>query len=211
LKTGKTVFCKNTILKGLINMNNTNFRVDATLYNGRPSNAEERLEKEIRVYDLLDSLGIEYLRADHDAADTIEACEEVEKIIGVDICKNLFLCNRQITKFYILMMRGRKPFKTKDISQQIGSSRLSFAPAEKMLEYLDITPGSVSIMGLANDKNNEVKLLLDRDIAESEYIRCHPCINTSTLRIKTKDILEKFLPAVDHEPMIVDLPNHAEQ
>ncbi len=186
-------------------MDNTNFFVDPELKSGRPENIEARLSKEKRVYDILDSLGIEYIRADHAPADTIEACEEVEKIIGVDICKNLFLCNRQMTKFYILMMPGRKPFKTKDISQQIGSSRLSFAPAEKMEEYLDITPGSVSIMGLANDKNCEVQLLLDREIAESEYVRCHPCINTSTLKILTKDILEKYLPYVKHEPIVVDL------
>ncbi|MBE6671016.1 MAG: prolyl-tRNA synthetase associated domain-containing protein [Ruminococcaceae bacterium] len=186
-------------------MENKAFNVDPVLYNGRPTDLSGRLEKEIRVYDLLDSLGIEYIRADHDPADTIENCEVVEKIIGVDICKNLFLCNRQMTKFYMLMMPGKKPFKTKDISQQIGSSRLSFAPAEKMLEYLDITPGSVSIMGLANDINCEVKLLIDRDIAESEYVRCHPCINTSTLKIKTEDIIKKYLPFVKHEPLIVDL------
>ena len=186
-------------------MENKVFFVDKTLYKGRPEDTSNRLEKEVRVYDLLDSLGIEYERADHDTADTIEDCEEVEKVIGVDICKNLFLCNRQMTKFYVLMMPGKKPFKTKDISQQIGSARLSFAPAEKMLEYLDITPGSVSIMGLANDKNNEVQLLLDREIAESEHVRCHPCINTSTLKIKTSDILEKFLPAIKHDPIVVDL------
>ncbi len=186
-------------------METKEFFVDKNLYKGRPANETDRLEKEIKVYDLLDSLNIEYERADHDTADTIEDCEKVEEIIGVDICKNLFLCNRQMTKFYMLMMPGKKPFKTKDISQQIGSARLSFAPAEKMLEFLDITPGSVSIMGLANDKNNEVQLLLDREIYESEYVRCHPCINTSTLKIKTSDILEKYLPHIKHEPIVVDL------
>ena len=185
-------------------MENKEFYVDTTIYDGNP-NDPTRLEKEKRVYALLDSLGIEYQRVDHSPADTIEDCEEVEKVIGVDICKNLFLCNRQMTKFYLLMMPGKKPFKTKDISQQIGSARLSFGPAEKMLEYLDITPGSVSIMGLANDKNNDIQLLLDREIADSEYVRCHPCINTSTLKIKTSDILEKYLPAVKHEPVVVDL------
>ena len=186
-------------------METKTFYVDSTLYKGRPENIAERLEKEVRVYDLLDSLGIEYERADHSPADTIEDCEEVEKVIGVDICKNLFLCNRQMTKFYMLMMPGKKPFKTKDLSQQIGSARLSFAPAEKMLEYLDITPGSVSIMGLANDKNNEVQLLLDREIYESDFVRCHPCINTSTLKIKTSDILEKYLPHIKHNIVVVDL------
>ena len=186
-------------------MDTNTFHVDPVLYSGRPENANQRLEKEVRVYDLLDSLGITYERADHDPADTIEDCEKVEEIIGVDICKNLFLCNRQMTKFYMLMMPGKKPFKTKDLSQQIGSARLSFASAEKMEEYLDITPGSVSIMGLANDKDCHVQLLLDREIYESEFVRCHPCINTSTLKIKTSDILEKYLPAVKHNPVVVDL------
>ena len=175
------------------------------VYVGRPSSCEGRLSKEIKVYDFLDKLGIEYYRVDHNEADTMEKCEKIEKELNTVICKNLFLCNRQMTKFYMLMMPGKKPFKTKDISQQIGSARLSFAPAEKMLEYLDITPGSVSIMGLANDKEGEVQLLLDREIYESEYVRCHPCINTSTLKIKTADILEKYLPAVKHEFVIVDL------
>ncbi|MBR5313961.1 MAG: prolyl-tRNA synthetase associated domain-containing protein [Clostridia bacterium] len=191
-------------------MDTKQFHVDPILYKGRPEQVDTRLEKEKRVYDLLDSLNIEYERADHDPADTIEDCEKVEEIIGVDICKNLFLCNRQMTKFYMLLMPGKKPFKTKDLSQQIGSARLSFASAEKMLEYLDITPGSVSIMGLMNDKNCEVQLLLDREIAQSEYVRCHPCINTSTLKIKTADVIEKYLPAVKHSYVVVDLPNTIE-
>lgn len=183
----------------------TIFKVDPTLHEGRPTDTQNRLEKEIKTYDMLDSLGIHYIRADHSPADTIEACKEVEKVIGVDICKNLFLCNRQMTKFYLLMMPGCKPFKTKDITQQIGSSRLSFASPELLSEHLDLTPGSVSIMGLVNDKDNKVQLLLDREIAESDFVRCHPCINTSTLKIKTSDILEKYLPYVHHQPIIVDL------
>lgn len=186
-------------------MSENTFHVDTKIYDGRPEDTTGRLEKEIRTYDLLDKLGIEYKRVDHDPADTIDNCIEVEKVIGVDICKNLFLCNRQQTKFYVLMMPGKKPFKTKDITSQIGSSRLSFAPEEKMLEFLDITPGSVSIMGLMNDKGNNIQLLLDREIANSDYIRCHPCINTSTLKIKTSDILEKFLPYVGHDAILVDL------
>lgn len=181
------------------------FRVDPVPVKGRPGSNDGLLEKEILTYDLLDSLGIEYMRVTHDPADTIEDCMEVEKVIGVHICKNLFLCNRQMTKFYMLMLPGNKPFKTKDITHQIGSSRLSFAPADKLLEMLDLTPGSVSIMALRNDKDNAVQLILDREIYESEYVRCHPCINTATLKIKTKDILEKYLPFVHHEPVIVDL------
>ena len=176
------------------------------LYHGKPQDLSGRMDKEIRVYDLLDSLGIEYDRTDHEAAGTMEDCLEVDKILGVIICKNLFLCNRQKTKFYLLMMPGDKPFKTKDISAQIGSARLSFAGEEEMEAYLDITPGAVSIMGLMNDKENHVQLLIDKPIMESELLGCHPCVNTASLRMKTQDVLTKFLPAVHHEPIVVDLP-----
>ena len=178
------------------------------LLHGRPESAEGRLNKETRVYDLLDSLGIEYDRTDHIAAMTMEDCLEIDKILDVIICKNLFLCNRQKTKFYLLMMPGDKTFKTKDVSSQIGSSRLSFADAEDMEKYLDITPGSVSVMGLMNDHDNRVQLLIDKPVADSELLGCHPCVNTASLRMKTKDVIEKFLPAVHHEAIMVDLPNY---
>lgn len=176
------------------------------LMKGRPADTTGRLEKEIKVYDLLDSLGIEYERTDHEEANTMEACNEIDKVLDVIICKNLFLCNRQETQFYLLMMPGDKPFKTKDLSKQIGSARLSFGTAEYMEEYLDIKPGAVSIMGLMNDTEHHIQLLMDRPVAESEYLGCHPCVSTSSLKMKTKDILEKFLPAVGHEPIMVDLP-----
>lgn len=177
--------------------------IDPKVYNG---GAEGRIEKEMRSYALLDSLGLEYRRVDHEHADTIEACEQVEGLLECKICKNLFLTNRQQTDFYLLIMPGEKPFKTKLLSKQIGSARLSFASAEHMEKYLDITPGSVSILGLMNDKNGAVRLLVDRDLLKEEYFGCHPCINTSSLRLKTADVLEKLLPAMGHEPSFVDLP-----
>ena len=176
------------------------------LEEGRPISTEGIQEREIAVYDLLDQLQIHYQRTDHEEANTMEACEEIDKILDTIICKNLFLCNRQETNFYLLMMPGNKPFKTKDLSAQIQSARLSFAKPEYMEEYLHIKPGAVSIMGLMNDKDNHVQLLIDRPVVESEYLGCHPCVNTSSLKMKTKDVLETFLPAVHHEPMIVDLP-----
>ena len=180
------------------------------LYYGRPENTGERLEKEVRVYDLLDELRITYERVDHEPANTMEACKEIDKILApAVICKNLFLCNSQKTKFYLLMIREDKKFKTKDISKQINSSRLSFAPEEKMLEYLDITPGSVSVLGLMNDKEKKVQLLVDEDVLCSEYFGCHPCVNTSSLRVKTEDIFEKFLQAVNHEYITVQLPEES--
>ena len=177
------------------------------LVKGRPVTNEGRLEKEIRCYDLLDRLGVEYQRIDHEAAMTMEACVEIDKVLDATICKNLLLCNRQCTAFYLLMMiPGDKVFKTSVLSKEIGSSRLSFAKPEYMLEYLDITPGSVSVLGLMNDCDHHVELLMDEDVLKGEYFGCHPCINTSSLRIKTKDLMEKIIPAMDHPARIVTLP-----
>ena len=175
------------------------------LVNGRPTDIQGRLDKEIRVYDFLDSLGVSYQRIDHEAAMTMEACEEIDRTLEATICKNLLLCNRQETQFYLLMLPGDKVFKTKDLSAQIGSSRLSFAKAEYMEKYLDITPGSLSVLGLMNDKDRMVRLLIDEDVLTGEYIGCHPCINTSSLRLRTKDLIEKIIPAMEHEPTIVKL------
>ena len=176
-----------------------------------------------RVYDLLDNLKIDYDRLDHNAAMNMEVCDEINAAFGrmtleefkaepdgertshAIICKNLFLCNRQKTKFYLLMIPGDKKFLTKNLSAQINSARLSFAGEEEMLKYLDITPGSVSVLGLMNDHDNAVQLLIDSDVLQSEYVGCHPCINTSSLRMKTRDLTEKILPAIHHSPIIVTL------
>ena len=176
------------------------------LVKGRPATNEGRLEKEIRCYDLLDKLGVEYQRIDHEAAMTMEACVEIDKVLDATICKNLLLCNRQNTAFYLLMIPGDKVFKTSVLSKEIGSSRLSFAKPEYMLEYLDITPGSVSVLGLMNDHDHHVELLMDEDVLKGEYFGCHPCINTSSLRIRTADLMEKIIPAMDHPARIVTLP-----
>lgn len=183
------------------------FYLDPTLYTGRPSDESGRLPKELRTYDLLDELNIPYQRIDHDATATIEACHDVDKILDIEICKNLFLCNAQKTDFYLLMMPGHKKFKTARLSRQIESSRLSFAGPEFMEEFLDITPGSVSVLGLMNDKDNRVRLLIDHDVIDHHaFIGCHPCINTASLKIRTQDILETFLPYVHHPYTVVDLP-----
>ena len=176
------------------------------LVKGRPATNEGRLDKEIRCYDLLDSLGVEYQRIDHEAAMTMEACVEIDKVLDATICKNLLLCNRQATAFYLLMIPGDKQFKTSVLSKEIGSSRLSFAKPEYMERFLDITPGSVSILGLMNDKDMQVQLLIDEDVLKGEFIGCHPCINTSSLRLRTADLTGKIIPAMGHEPKIVNLP-----
>lgn len=181
------------------------------LENGRPANQEGRLAKELRTYDFLDGLGISYGRIDHPAAETMELCREIDLALGATICKNLFLCNRQKTDFYLLMIPGDKVFKTKDISAQIGSARLSFADASFMEEFLDITPGSVSVLGLMNDRDRRVRLLIDRDLLTGEFIGCHPCVNTSSLKLNTKDLLDAIIPALDHEPTFVCLPTYEEE
>lgn len=184
--------------------------INETLFYGRPEDFEQRIEKEKRCYDLLDENNIEYCGIDHDHADTIELCEEVEKVLGCKICKNLFLTNRQMTDFYLLLMPGEKNFKTKFLSKALGVSRLSFANADQMLEHLDITPGSVSILGLMNDKNHKVRLVIDNDLTGDEYLGCHPCINSSTLKIKMSDVNDKLIPALKHEATFVDLAEEDE-
>lgn len=180
--------------------------MELKLEKGRPIDESGRLEKEIRCYDLLDQLAIDYDRIDHEATDTMEACAAIDEILApAIICKNLFLCNAQSTSFYLLMIKNDKKFKTKEISKQIGSSRLSFAKSEYMEKYLDITPGSVSILGLMNDTENHVKLLVDEDVLKGEYFGCHPCINTSSLRLKTEDVFCKFLEQVKHDYTVVKL------
>ncbi len=178
--------------------------IDPNLYTPRPDSSG-RLEKEMRVYDLLEQLDIPFIRVEHEVTATIESCLKVEKMLQIEICKNLFLCNTQKTQFYLLMMPGNKKFKTADLSKQLQTSRLSFAPPEYMKEFLDITPGSVSVLGLMNDHNKRVRLLIDRDVLKQEFVGCHPCINTSSLKIKISDILDKLLPYVKHEPFLVEL------
>lgn len=175
------------------------------IYNGRPEDNTGRLDKELRVYDLLDSLEIPFIRVDHEEANTMESCKEISDLFQCMICKNLFLTNRQKTAFYLLLMPEGKVFKTKELSSQINSARLSFAGPEEMEKYLDITPGSVSITGLMNDHENHVKLLVDEEVLQSEYFGCHPSKNTSSIKLKTKDVFEKLLPAMHHDMTVVKL------
>ncbi len=170
----------------------------------------DRAEKELNVYKLLEQLGIPFEGLDHDRADTMEICEQIETVLGAEICKNLFLCNRQQTVFYLLLIPGKKVFKTKYLSEQIHSSRLSFAGGDKMEELLGVTPGSATVFGLMNDKNKTVNLLIDNDLLKNEYIGVHPCVNTSVLKVKLSDILNVFLPHLGVTPTYVTLPDGSE-
>jgi Ala-tRNA(Pro) deacylase len=179
------------------------------LYEGRPAEGTGRLPREMRTYDFLDGLGIRYLRTDHERADNMAACNEIDAVLDVVICKNLFLCNRQKTNFYLLLMPGDKPFKTKEITKQIGSARLSFGPEEYMWEYMNCRQGSASVLGLMNDTDKHVRLLIDEDLKKNPYIGAHPCNNTSTLKLHTSDIFGKFLEKVGHEATYVKLKGEA--
>ena len=166
---------------------------------------DERCAVEQATYALLEELSIPYTRVDHDEAATMEDCAAIGQVLGVDICKNLVLTPRNRSAFYLLCLPGDKHFLTKDFSKQIGSSRLSFATAEDMQELLGVQPGSASVLALMNDKAHRITLALDRQVVESEYFGCHPCRNTSSLRLKTADVLEIFLKHTGHEPVIVEL------
>lgn len=184
---------------------------DQELVMGAPADRAGRLQKELAVYELLEELEIPFWRIDHPAAMTMEDCAGVDQKLNAVMCKNLFLCNAHKTRFYMLLMPADKKFKTKDLSKQIQSTRLSFADAEHMEEYLNVKPGAVSVMGLMNDSENQVQLLIDQELLEEEWFACHPCVNTSSLRMKLADVLEKFLPAVHHDFQSVELPVYEQQ
>lgn len=175
------------------------------LCKGRPECEEGRCQKELAVYDLLDGLGISYVRVDHEAVRTIAACEEVDQTLGIEICKNLFLCNRQKTAYYLLLLPGSKTLQTKELSKQIPTSRLSFASGDDMEKYLNVTPGSATVMGLIFDPENHVQLVVDEELLEEEYFGCHPCVNTSSLKLRTADVFGKYLEAVHHRYIKVKL------
>ena len=184
--------------------------IDTTVYRGRPTDESGRSENEIRCYDFLDLIGIEYERIDHDPTETMEECREVKKLLGLDVCKNLFLTNRSGKEIYLLLMPGDKPFRTSVVSKLIGTSRLSFGKPELMEELIGTKPGSASILGLIFDTEKKVKLVIDSAVLKKDHFGCHPCKNTSSVKMKTSDMLDILLPALGHEPLIIDIPDQTE-
>ena len=173
------------------------------VYSGAP--AESRSDVENRVYECLARLEIPFTRVDHEAAFTMEDCAAISEALEVHICKNLLLTPRNRSAFYLLCLPAEKSFSTKDFSKLIGSSRLSFATEEDLVALLGCHAGSASVLGLMNDTEHRATLAIDRAVAGDEWFGCHPCKNTSSLRLKTRDVLEKFLPATGHEAVIVDI------
>ena len=166
---------------------------------------ENLSQKASYVCDHLKNLGIDFLIKTHEPAETLEKCSEVEKSIDGKICKNLFLQTTSGNVYYLLMMSGEKKFVTKNVSKALGSSRLSFSSGNRMEEMLNTSPGSLSITSLIFDKGKAVSLAIDSDILKEEFICCHPCDCTATLKIKTSDITDILIPSLGITPIIIDI------
>ena len=160
------------------------------------------------VYDALDALQIPYVGAEHDPAGTIAQCQKIEALLQAPVCKNLFLCNQQKTAFYLLVMPGDKPFYTRDITAQIQSARLSFADGQQMRMRIGCQPGAASILGLLFDGDKTVSLLVDAELLQQKWLCFHPCRNTATLKLRTGDVLERFVPYCGHPIRYVTLARY---
>ena len=160
---------------------------------------------------LLETLRIPYRMVEHPAAGAMEDLVAVEERLGVRICKNLFLCNRQKTVFYLLLIPADKRFKTSVVSKLIGSSRLSFGEEDKLYELLGVRPGSITPLGLVFDEAHQVNLLIDREVLALEEIGMHPLVNTASIAMKTEDLIKVYFPFTGHEPQILDIPGETEE
>ena len=163
------------------------------------------------VYQLLEKLNIGYRKVEHPEAGSMEDLAEAEKQLGAVICKNLFLCNRQKTVFYLLLIPGGKRFKTSVVSKLIGSSRLSFGEPDKLYELLGVHPGSITPLGLAFDEAHQVNLLIDREVLALDEVGMHPLVNTASLAMKTDDLMKIYFPFTGHESTILDIPAEPEE
>ena len=178
---------------------------ETAVYSGRPEKGSRSTAQE-RCYDILEKLNIAFTRVDHDAAMSMDDLDAAGKLLGCPVAKNLFLTNRQQTDFYLLIMPGNKPFKTKYLSSQLGCSRLSFAPEEHLEAILGVKSGSASILALMNDSGKKVKLVFDKELLIAPIFACHPCMNTTSLAFSTEDMLKKLLPALGRDYRAVELP-----
>ena len=195
------------IMKSAANIRSTDLKrihIDNQIYTCAPR-GNGRLGIEMETYALLDRLGMAYQRLDHDATATVDDCVDVERILGIEICKNLFLCNSAESAFYLLMMPGGKKYRAPLLSRQLATTRLSFASAASMERLLRVSPGAVSVLGLMHDTDHAVRLLIDKDVLHHTHVGCHPCVNTASLKVSLDELLSKFLPHTGHEPIFVEL------
>lgn len=173
------------------------------IFCGAPS--EERGDLETSVYRELDRLSIPFERVDNDAVHTMEECVAIDQALGAEIRKTIVLCNRKKTSFYLVVLPASKSVDTKEIGRLIGVSGLSFAPADKLQEILGAQPGSATVMGIIHDQEAYVQVIIDREVADEEYFACNPGVNTSHIKLKTSDLIQKYLASNLHKPMIIAL------
>lgn len=157
------------------------------------------------IYDTLNELNIPFQKIDNEAITSMEECEDVENALGVEIRKSIFLCNRTKSEFYLLVMPSKKRFNTKMFSEKVVCSRTSFASTEHLKSVLGLTPGSITIMGLVNDRSHTVQLVIDSEIVNEEWFGCNAGLNTSHIKLKTRDLLDIFLKHTGHKPIVVKL------
>ena len=157
------------------------------------------------VYETLESLGIPYERVDTDEAITMEDCIAIGERLQTPIVKTLLLCNRQQTNFYLFVTTSEKPFSTKNFSHAMEISRVSFASPEQLESMLGTVVGSASVLSLLHDPENRVQLVLDRDALQASWYGCSDTTTTGYMKLPTADLLEKFLPAVHHEPIYIEV------
>lgn len=173
------------------------------VHQGAPDDQRQGLESQ--AYDTLKKLGIPFERVDNDAVEAMADCVEISERLGAEIRKTVLLCNRQKTEYHMLIMSADKPFVTKDYSEAVGCARMSFASGDAMVELLGQPPGTASVMGLLNDGDGRVKLLIEESVANEDWFACNPGVNTSHIRFRTKDLVEKLLPAIGHGVTIIKL------
>ena len=156
-----------------------------------------------QVYAALERLEIPFGRIDNDPAVTMEDCIAIDQALGVPTMKTLLLCNRQQTVFYLYVMPGDKPFSTKDFGAALQISRVSFAPADKLHEFLGTEVGATTPLSLVADPENRVRLIIDKAAVTPDSIGCPDGTTTCYMRLRTADLLDKYIPETGHEPTFI--------
>ena len=173
------------------------------IYTTAPEEYKTSLQKE--TYKYLEMLGISFERVDTDVVITMEDCERVEEKLEMKMVKTLFLCNRQKTLFFLFITAGDKAFKSKEFSQAVKTSRISFAPEELMDEMLGTKIGAATVFSAITDLDRDLQIVIDKDVADEEYYGCSDGTTTCYLKIKTDDIINKLLPETKHKPTIIEI------
>jgi len=178
------------------------------IVNEKPKEFENETQR--MIYEALEELKIPFDRVENDFMISMEDCEAVNKKMNTRMAKNLFLCNRQKTEFYLFITKDNKHFNTKIFSKAMGISRVSFAPEETLTEYLGTKIGATTIFSLVYDKDCKVHLVIDKDVLEEKFHACNDGTNNAHIKITTKDLMEKYLKYTKHEPVIIEFKEEEE-